>query len=90
MHMRCAGPTSIPNLIQAISQALGTLFLFRSFPAIADCDNTAPSTGQTVTCGSTAPNPWTTSVIALAGSTTNVNSAHRSIVEGVVGVRWSW
>ena len=30
------------------------------------------------------------SVYAAAGYTTNVNGAHQSIVEGNVGVRWSW
>lgn len=30
------------------------------------------------------------SVYAAAGYTTNINGAHRSVVEGNVGVRWSW
>jgi outer membrane autotransporter protein len=37
--------------------------------AEAGCDNSAPVTGQTVTCSTATPNPTTTPVTAAAGST---------------------
>ena len=38
-------------------------------PAEAACNNVAPTTGQTVTCDSSAPNPFTLGVAAAGGST---------------------
>src|SRR5262245_49001821 len=50
----------------------GGAALFASNPAHAACDNHDPTTGQTATCDTSAPNPDTTRVQAVAGST-NVN-----------------
>jgi hypothetical protein len=68
--MRRLRQTFIPaRLARAISLGLGGLFLLRPVVVMADCDNTAPTTGQTVTCSTAAPNPSTTPVTATAGST---------------------
>ncbi len=68
--MRCPHPASVPiRLARAISLGLGSLFLFRPVIGMADCNNATPSTGQTVTCSTTLPNPSTTPVAAVAGST---------------------
>lgn len=51
--------------------ALGVvLFSALAAPAWAGCDNTAPTTGQTVTCTATVPNPQPTSVVSSPGSNT--------------------
>src|SRR5262245_30409359 len=43
--------------------------VFASTPAHAVCDNHDPTTGQTATCNTSAPNPDTTRVQAMPGST---------------------
>lgn len=37
-------------------------------PAWAGCDNTAPASGQTVTCSTAAPNPSTTPIVGVVGA----------------------
>ena len=48
---------------------IGGLGLMLPALALADCNLTAPGSGQNVVCTPTAPNPSTTGVIAQAGST---------------------
>ncbi|MGH8036865.1 MAG: autotransporter outer membrane beta-barrel domain-containing protein [Stenotrophomonas sp.] len=67
--------------------ALGTLLLGTVTPAWAGCDNTSPTSGQTVTCSTAAPNPDTTPVASQVGSanvTINVQSgAQLALASGV-------
>ncbi|MFM0210574.1 autotransporter outer membrane beta-barrel domain-containing protein [Paraburkholderia sediminicola] len=70
--MRRACSRHVPvrlRLLETLSSALGIVLLLPCKPAFAGCDNTAPVSGQTVTCSSSAPNPTTTPVVAAAGST---------------------
>jgi type V secretory pathway adhesin AidA len=70
--MRRACSRHVPvrlRLLEALSSALGIAVLLPCEPAFAACDNTAPVSGQTVTCSSSAPNPSITPVAAIAGST---------------------
>ncbi len=70
--MRRAWPLHVSvrsRLFEALSSALGLAILLPCESAFAACDNTAPLSGQTVTCSNTAPNPSTTPVIAVTGST---------------------
>jgi hypothetical protein len=89
--MRRAYPPFVPNrTFEAISSALGVLVLLRLQPALAACDNSTPTTGQTVTCSSaTSPNPTTTPVVATSGSTNvtvNVETSAELDVNGDNGV----
>jgi hypothetical protein len=70
--MRRACSRHVPvrlRLLEALSSALGIALLLPYEPAFGACDNTAPVSGQTVTCSSSAPSPSTTPVAAVAGST---------------------
>lgn len=70
--MRRACSRHVPvrlRLLEALSSALGIAILLPCEPAFAACDNTAPISGQTVTCSSSAPNPSITPVAAATGST---------------------
>ncbi|NMM03494.1 autotransporter outer membrane beta-barrel domain-containing protein [Paraburkholderia sp. RP-4-7] len=70
--MRRACSRHVPvrlRLLEALLSALGIAVLLPCEPAFAACDNTAPVSGQTVTCSSSAPNPSITPVAAIAGST---------------------
>ncbi|MGS1077609.1 autotransporter family protein [Pseudoxanthomonas beigongshangi] len=48
---------------------IGGLGLMLPTLALADCNSAAPATGQSVVCTPAAPNPFTTGIIAQAGST---------------------
>lgn len=48
---------------------VGGLGFAAAFSAYAGCDSTVPVSGQTVTCDASVPNPQTTGVQAVAGST---------------------
>lgn len=52
-----------------VRPSVGLLLLVRCLSTFAACDNVTPSTGQTVTCDSSAPNPDTTGIAATPGST---------------------
>ena len=57
--------------------------------ALAACNNNAPASGQTVTCNTSAPNPDTTGVQALAGSsnvTVNVLSGAAITVNAISAI----
>lgn len=47
----------------------GGIALGLPFAVRAECNLTAPTSGQTVTCTSAAPNPSNTGIVAVAGST---------------------
>ncbi|MGF6721303.1 outer membrane autotransporter protein [Paraburkholderia sp. GAS41] len=57
------------RILEVISSALVLLMMLSFDPAVAACNHTAPTTGQTVTCDGSTPNPSTTPVVALSGST---------------------
>ncbi|MEA3128707.1 MAG: hypothetical protein QOF46_502, partial [Paraburkholderia sp.] len=70
--MRRACPLHVSvrsRLFEALSSALGIAILLPCEPAFAACDNTAPASGQTVTCDNSVPNPATTPIAAVADST---------------------
>jgi autotransporter family porin len=56
-------------LRQGSTGLLGSLLAASPFAAQAACDLHAPASGQTVSCGTAAPNPDTSGVQAVAGST---------------------
>jgi hypothetical protein len=56
-------------LCHALSVSLGLTCLLRAPSSVAFCNNVTPSSAQTTTCDTSAPNPAITSVQALAGST---------------------
>jgi outer membrane autotransporter protein len=59
-----------PNwLCRSLSVSLGLTCLLRPLSAVAACDNFNPSSGQTATCDTSVPNPATSSVQAVSGST---------------------
>lgn len=55
--------------LRPIPAAIGVLCLLHCAMGAAACNNLAPTTGQTVTCDSGAPNPSTLGVEAAPGST---------------------
>lgn len=54
----------------ALRMICSAALIAASAPVWAGCDNTAPTTGQTVTCTAGAPNPQTTPVVSVVGSST--------------------
>lgn len=69
VEMPRAGPPFVATSpLQAISLMLGLQLLLLCAPAVAACDNTAPNSGQTVTCDTSSPNPATTPIAAVPGS----------------------
>ncbi|WP_407167653.1 hypothetical protein [Bradyrhizobium sp. ORS 111] len=59
-------PSRLAAALSCTALSSGCL-LFAS-PTFAACDNLAPTSGQTVTCGTSAPNPAPAGVQAVAGS----------------------
>ena len=55
-------------LLRSCQGVLGTALAGVSLAAWADCDSTAASSGQTVTCSATAPNPATLPINTVAGA----------------------
>ena len=54
--------------------ACSSALMAASVPVWAACDSVAPTTGQTVTCNAAAPNPQTTPIVSVAGSSsTTIN-----------------
>lgn len=77
------------HFTQLASFPLGLLLLAPSLPVDAACDYTTPSSGQTVTCSTAAPNPSATAVTAFAGSTkvtVNVQQGAELDVNGSNGI----
>ncbi len=68
MHRGCSRYVAV-RLLEALSSALGVIVLWPGESAFAACDSTAPLSGQTVTCTTSVPNPFTTPVAATPGST---------------------
>lgn len=66
---RCLSVCISAWLRQGSAGFLGSLVFTLPFAAHAACDLHAPTSGQTVTCDTAAPNPDTTNVQAAAGST---------------------
>ncbi len=65
---------------------MGGIALGLPFSVRAECDLTAPTSGQTVTCTSAAPNPSTTGIVAVAGSTgVTVNVAEGAALDVATG-----
>lgn len=66
-------PTIVrPTIIRPTCLAPWLLFavaIMSADPALAACDNQAPTTGQTATCDTSPPNPDTLGVQAVGGST---------------------
>lgn len=56
-------------LREALPSVLAATILVSCDSAFAACDNTAPVSGQTVSCGTSTPNPSTAPVAAITGST---------------------
>ncbi len=54
----------------ALRMICSVALIAASAPVWAGCDNTAPTTGQTVTCTPGAPNPQTTPIVSVVGSST--------------------
>lgn len=66
--------------------AIGGLGCAVAFSAYAGCDATLPVSGQTVTCDTSVPNPQTTGVQAVAGSTgVTVNIVDGAILQIAAG-----
>lgn len=68
MRRECSRHVPV-RLLEALSSVIGLAMLLPCEPALAACDNSAPVSGQSVSCTSAAPNPTTTGVSATAGST---------------------
>ena len=86
--MRRACSRHVPvrlRLLETLSSALGIAILLPCEPAFATCDNTAPVSGQAVTCSSSALNPSTTPVAAVAGSTNVTVNVHAGAELDVTG-----
>lgn len=60
-------PLRIAALLRS-GYVLSGLSLLTPFAAYANCDNPAPTTGQTATCGTALPNPTPVPVVAAVGS----------------------
>ncbi len=54
--------------VLALLLAAGGIMAVATMPALAACDATAPTTGQTVTCDTDPPNPETDGIVIAAGT----------------------
>jgi outer membrane autotransporter protein len=77
------------RLLEALSSAFGIALTLTCEPAFAACDNTAPISGQTVTCSQSVPNPSSVPVATVTGSTNvtvNVQAGAELDVSGNNGI----
>ncbi len=82
-------PLGVSIRQQVLRVACATALVAACSPAWAGCDDTAPTSGQTVTCSGGAPNPQTTPIVSVAGSsgiTLNVQAAAQLAVAAVSAV----
>lgn len=75
-HHRLGGKRSTLSTgasVLALQLATGGITALTAAPAFADCDATAPESGDTVTCDADAPNPETDAIIAPGSTDVTVN-----------------